>query len=456
MELSPPPLPPKTEPSAPTAPPPASFAHVLRKHWVGFALVLGALLIGGAFLYLWLASRNARSQQEPVAAASSNIEAAIPQVQTGPVATASPSAQLEAQRRAEQTAQNAPPPPSNEDLPKLFVADTAGATAYNKRKQAAKATTAAPIAPAPKVETDTVETTVRDPATGAYRAETLVVPRRRVAAASRSSKTGARAPALPAYDTDGTPFETDPSILAMLGSAPPETRVAYERMTGKRYRDPAQLAQAIANSTATTKASAVSDGFNTIKLGNASRMMAASAQRQAAAAQPQPDVFFKCSIHGEQRVRSNSIVLLRLQEPAVIGGVTFPKNTVFAGVANVETNRVTLTVDRLGAYQVAAQLFDYNYMPGITIDPEKRIAKDANQGYQTIQQQSTQELGMAIDRSASAANSLTGVGGRVAASVLSRPKTKTKLRDVLLPDGYPLLITTAAAGQMGLEANAGR
>ena len=49
---------------------------------------------------------------------------------------------------------------------------------------------------------------------------------------------------------------------------------------------------------------------------------------------------------------------------------------------------------------------------------------------------------------------MVGVGGRVAASVLTRPKTRTRLRDVLLPDGYPILITTATAGQLGPEAAA--
>ena len=69
-----------------------------------------------------------------------------------------------------------------------------------------------------------------------------------------------------------------------------------------------------------------------------------------------------------------------------------------------------------------------------------------------LQQQTTQELSTAIDRSASAANSVVGVGGRIVANVLSRPKTRTKLRDVLLPDGYPILITTAAAGQLDPSA----
>jgi hypothetical protein len=169
-----------------------------------------------------------------------------------------------------------------------------------------------------------------------------------------------------------------------------------------------------------------------------------------------PDVFFKCVINGEQKVRTGSVVLLRLQEDAVVSGVTFPKNSVFAGIASVGTNNVMLEVNRLGPTRVAASIYDYNYLPGIMIDPVKRVAKDASLAGQDLQQQSMQEVSTAIDRSASAANSVVGVGGRVAMNVLSRPKTRTKLREVLLPDGYPILITTAAAGQLGPATASGR
>jgi hypothetical protein len=233
----------------------------------------------------------------------------------------------------------------------------------------------------------------------------------------------------------------------MLGSSPPETRAAYERMTGKRYRDPNQTAQLLANRTSAPGM----DGFNTVKVGNSARMMAQGSQREQQLA---PDVFFKCVINGEQKVRTGSVVILRLLEDAVVSGVTFPKNMVFAGVATVGTNNVTLQVNRLGPTRVQADIYDFNYMPGIMIDPVKRVAREAGMAGNELQQQTTQEISTAIDRSASAANSVVGVGGRVAASVLSRPKSRTKLRDVLLPDGYPVLITTAAAGQLGPEAAA--
>jgi len=447
---------PESEQPAPTiVPVKRTPTEIMRSNWMAFAGLLLVLIIGGLFLWLKSAKEAAQQEREPVAAASANIEPEIPSVETAPPAPAtSPSAQIEAQRRAEQDAQSAPARATDQDVVDVFAVDTTGLALRKRRRAQAAAQAATRRAEAARVaaaDVDTIETTIQDPSTGSYRAQTLVVPRRRLTAGGGSSRRAGTSRAgrslVPARDVDGTPFETDPDVLAMLGSSPPETRAAYERMTGKRYRDPNQTAQLLASR---VNAPGM-DGFNTVKVGNASRMMDQGSQREQQLA---PDVFFKCVINGEQKVRTGSVVILRLLEDAVISGVTFPKNMVFASVATVGTNNVTLEVNRLGPTRVQADIYDFNYMPGIMIDPVKRVAREAGMAGNELQQQTTQEISTAIDRSASAANSVVGVGGRVAASVLARPKTRTKLRDVLLPDGYPILITTAAAGQLGPEAAA--
>jgi hypothetical protein len=427
--------------------------EMLKKNWMAVAGLLVVVLIGGLFLWLKSAKEAAQRDTEPVAAASANIEPNIASVeQAPPVATASPVAQAEAQRRAELDAANTPARASTDEVAEVFAVDTTGQALRRKRRVAAAQAVARRQAEADRIaaaDVDTVETTVQDPATGSYRAQQMIVPRR-----PRSGGSGARrasnAPRtrslLPSVDADGTPFETDPDVLAMLSTSPPETRASYERMTGKRYRDPAVAAQQLANR---VNAPGM-DGFNTVKVGNSSRMMAQGNGQPLA-----PDVFFQCVINGEQKVRSGSVVILRLMEDAVISGVTFPKNMVFAAVANVGTNSVELAITRLGPTRVDAQIYDFNYMPGIMIDPAKKIAKDAQQAGNDLQTQTTRELSTAIDRSASAANSVTGVAGRIGATMLSRPRTRTKLRDVLLPDGYPILITSSAAGQAGPSASVG-
>jgi hypothetical protein len=440
----------------PVPPPPAkpTPTELLVKHWGKLALLLVLIIFAGLYLWLRSAKQKAQRDSEPVAAASTNIESGIADVKKDAdknQPAGSTVAVLEAQRRAEQDAAMKPAPATDEEIVQVFAVDTTGQAERKKQRARAAAAKRIEEAKIAAQNVDTIETTVQDPSTGAYRSETKVVPRGRSMASSGRGSSGRRTgsgrnsgPQLPARDTDGTPFETDPDVLNMLSSSPLATRQAYEQMTGKRYRDPNQAAQVLA---AKLDAPGM-DGFNTVKVGGSSRSMMAQGKQQ----QLTPDVFYQCVINGEQKVRSGSVVMLRLVEDAIVSGVTFPKNMVFAGIASVNSNSVTLEVTRLGPTRVEASIYDFNYMPGIMIDPVKRVAKDAQMAGNDIQQQTTQELGSAIDRSASAANSVVGVGGRVATTILSRPRNRTKLRDVLLPDGYPILITTAAAGQMGPDA----
>ncbi len=438
---------PNTRQAAPTARP--TPTELLRKYWLPLAGFIVLLIVGSLALWLRSAAQQAQANPEPVAATSANIEPSIAAPETAPAPeTVSPSAQLEAQRRAEQDARSLPAGPTPDDVVSAFAVDTAQAGARRRlahQRATAASAQRAEAARLAAANVDTVETTVQDPNTGMYRAATVLVPRRRTGSRGASSgHAGSRGLAsLPAKDIDGTPFETDPDVLRMLAASPQTTRDTYEKTTGRRYRDPeAALAMLAARSGKAAASVPGLDGFFTVKVGNNARA--------AAGAQPEqltPDVFFKCVINGEQKVRTGSVVLLRLLEDAVVSGVTFPKNMVFASVASVGANNVTLAVNRLGATRVQADIFDFNYMPGIMIDPVKKVARDASYAGQSLQQQSTQEISTAIDRSASAANSVVGVGGRLATTLLARPRTRTKLRDVLLPDGYPILITTATAAR---------
>lgn len=413
--------------------------EILKAHWFKFLLGLVVLLFAGLFLWLKWAQKAAEQNTVPVAAASENIEQAIPEAKTDNLEAKTPSAILEEQRKAEQEAQYAQPGPSEEEVVNVFVVDTAGQAA-RKRYQLQLQKRRAEQARLAAQDVDTVETTIQDQSTGQYRTSQMVVPRNSSRSRNRS-RTINQSTSAPQYDADGTPFETNPEVLRMLAASSPQTRQIYEQTSGKRYREP--------NTANTFKGTSAvppgSDGFNTYKVTNARYTAGSTNNHQETLT---PDVFYKCVISGEQKVRTGSVVIMRLLEDAVVSGVTFPKNMTFAGIAKVESNRVTLQIERLGPTRVKADIFDFNYMPGIMIDPEKKIAKDAERGLYDMQRQTGQEISTAIDRSASGANSVVGVAGRVAANAISRPKTRQRLRDVLLPDGYPILITSAAAGQM--------
>ncbi|MFB9865665.1 conjugative transposon protein TraM [Rufibacter immobilis] len=405
----------------------------MREHWFKVLMGLVVLLFAGLFLWLRSAQKAAQENIVPVAAASENIEQAIPEVTTEAIESKSPSALLEEQRKAELEARTAAPLPTGEEVASAFVTDTAG-QAQRRRQQNPPQVLRQEGRAAPEEEERTPR---RYPSPGQFQA--------RLATGSRGggwSGTGNNA-LPPQYDRDGTPFETNPEILRMLAASSPQTRQVYEQTTGRRYREPGS--GSISNP-AQVPPPPGSDGFNTYKV-TAGRSTPGTGGYTSGDPLT-PDVFFKCVVSGEQKIRTGSVVVMRLLEDAVISGVTFPRNLVFAGVAKVDANRVTLQIDRLGPTRVKADIFDYNYMPGIMIDPEKRMAKDVDRGLGDLQRQTSQEISTAIDRSVSGANSVLGVAGRVAANVVSRPRTRQRLRDVLLPDGYPLLITSAAAGEM--------
>lgn len=252
-------------------------------------------------------------------------------------------------------------------------------------------------------------------------------------------------PPRPKYDTDGVPFETNDEINMMIANLPDEVKATYEKMSGKRYRPlPSGVAQQSSKDHRTEMAYVPGmDGFNTIRF-----------RGQNAGQEPEteiPDIFYRCSIQGNQVVKSGSVVLLRLNEDATFNGITFPRNMVFSALASVSTNAVILTIDRMGPHRVKVQTYNYAYMPGIMIDPGKRAPVPGGMSIgSTLQQSSTQELSNAIAQSQQAANSITGIGGRMAVTLLGRlPRAGAKLREVSLPDGYPLLLSKDQTGTSG-------
>lgn len=252
------------------------------------------------------------------------------------------------------------------------------------------------------------------------------------------------------YDSDGVPFETNDEINLMISNLPDEVKATYEKMSGKRYRPLLASQQQTSNGNSAKDRRAEMafipgmDGFNTIRY----RGLSASTEEEEA---PIPDIFYRCSVQGDQIVKTGTVVVLRLTEDATFNGITFPRNMIFSAIASVDPNRVNLIIDRLGPHRVKVQTFNYAYMPGIMIDPGKR---EPVQGGQTftggMQQSGTQELSNAIAQSQQAANSLTGIAGRMAVSMIGRiPKSGMKLRSVALPDGYPLLLSKSQAGAAG-------
>ena len=419
----------------------------VRKHWILSLVFLAVLGIGALVAYVFMLQGQLAAGQDPTAASTENISRQLPQANTkvdvAPSATESMDQKAQAEKALLPTqpglsadslnAQNAgtfataaPPAPA-------MPVDTAGqaAAARQKEIQRKQRINRASLArEAHRRDVDTVSYTARNPNTGAYEQRTRTVQRSQTPAARP-----ARAAKLALYAPDGVPYEDNDEVNRMLAAAPPQAREVYEQMTGHRYR-PIQQKPTADQIKGVLAATPGMDGFFTVKLRKA----------DGTAADEKPiDVFFKCQINGAQRVVSGSVVALRLTEDAVLDGRTFPKNLIFAGVAQVGSNNVNITIERLGPARVACQLYDYNYMPGIMIDPGKRMPLDpgAVQFQNSLRTSTTSELTSAIDRSASAANSLGGISAKIGSSLITRiPRKAPKLREILLPDGYPVLLTS--------------
>jgi len=254
----------------------------------------------------------------------------------------------------------------------------------------------------------------------------------------------------PKYDTDGTPFETNDEINMMIANLPDEVKATYEKMSGKRYRPLLGSQQNMANDAKQRRTEMAyipgMDGFNTIRY----RGLNSSPDQEEEEASV-PDIFYRCSVQGNQVVKTGTVVVLRLTEDATFNGITFPRNMLFSALASVDANRVNLIIDRLGPHRVKVQTYNYAYMPGIMIDPGKRAPVQGQESFTgSMQQSGTQELSNAIAQSQQAANSWQGIAGRMGVTMLGRiPKSGQKLREVQLPDGYPMLLSKAQAGQGG-------
>lgn len=426
---------------------------------VGLVVVL---VLGVAAI--WFSLENEAAAQAPTAAASTEQMDALTQSPTPPD-TKEPLVAVD-----QAMAEDARPPQEEELKPEDLLNSTESAPAkpeepqYTKAEQAANRARMADAAAA--ANTEQVQETRRDPATGQYSQQTTTrqrvplsngrTPRRAEwsATSTGNMNQAAALPPRPTRDKDGTPFETNDEINMMLQNLPKGVHENYERMTGRRFR-PLLASQQQQASDAEKRRVEMAyvpgmDGFNTVRFRG-------SNANPADEEMIMPDIFYKCSVQGTQVVRTGSVVLLRLSEDATFGGVTFPRNMVFSALATVESNRVTLTIDRLGQYRVGVEVYNYSYMPGIMIDPAKRVKPQGQDGGigGTMMQTGSQEISTAIMQSTQAANSWKGIAGRAGVTMLGRiPRGGVRLRDVTLPDGYPVLVTrqgkgAAAAYQQG-------
>jgi len=176
-----------------------------------------------------------------------------------------------------------------------------------------------------------------------------------------------------------------------------------------------------AKASAETPATATgSDGFYTIKA-NDPALTAATAS---------PAAFYRAVIHGDQKVRSNTTVRLRLLEPVTVSGSTIPRNTILQGrVGGGGNGRINVTISSMGSTPVTFAVLDNDYQKGIAYQMRETVQEAVREG----QEGALEEV----------FNSLPygGIAGGFARMGRNMARNFRSRQSYFLADGYPVFIT---------------
>lgn len=137
--------------------------------------------------------------------------------------------------------------------------------------------------------------------------------------------------------------------------------------------------------------------------------------------------FFQAVIDGDQKIRGNTLLKMRLAEPAVINGKAFPPGTRFNGRASLGRQKITVHISRILSSRVDMQVYDYDYSEGIVLNDAKSALDGA------IEESTEDGLDDALR------DIPYGGIARFGKQVLKRKSSRNK--EVILNDGYPIFIS---------------
>ncbi|WKN44924.1 conjugative transposon protein TraM [Tunicatimonas pelagia] len=139
-----------------------------------------------------------------------------------------------------------------------------------------------------------------------------------------------------------------------------------------------------------------------------------------------PGTFVRCVVHGDQEIRSNDRIRLRLEEPITLNGQIIPVNTIVYGDVRLSQNRLQISVQRIGPQLASLSVHDHTYHAGIMLDERNNVVQEATQT--TAFRQGNQS-----------ANRLpTQVASELGRNLLQQ--SRRRQQTVFLPDGFPLFI----------------
>nr|WKN38705.1 conjugative transposon protein TraM [Tunicatimonas sp. TK19036] len=135
--------------------------------------------------------------------------------------------------------------------------------------------------------------------------------------------------------------------------------------------------------------------------------------------------FIRCVVDGDQEVKSNDRIRLRLEEPLTLNERTVPAHTLVYGEVRLTQNRLQITIPRIGPQLVSLAVYDHTYHPGLLLHEHLEVVREATQT--TAYRQGNRSLSV-----------LPNVASELGRNLLQHSRRSSPT--VFLPDGFPLFI----------------
>jgi hypothetical protein len=166
----------------------------------------------------------------------------------------------------------------------------------------------------------------------------------------------------------------------------------------------------------------VEDGFQTIKPTSKELTKQESDGTQQ---------FIKAQIFGNQKVRINGTVRLRLAQKLEINGLTLPENTILSGRVTSQINgRLKINIAQIDGRRVSLQVHDQDYVEGIAFQTKEVIQEVASQAKNEAMEEVLSSLPYG------------GIAGGLAKLGRSAARKTRKNTTLYLADGYEILLFT--------------
>ncbi|MEN7551848.1 conjugative transposon protein TraM [Rapidithrix thailandica] len=137
--------------------------------------------------------------------------------------------------------------------------------------------------------------------------------------------------------------------------------------------------------------------------------------------------FIKIRVNGDQQLKGQSTVSLRLDEDCRIQGQFFPRNTVFYGTAQTAGDRIRISVHRIQALAVDYQVYDHDFTPGLFLENHNPLRQSLEDSGEDLLDEALSEVPF-------------GSVARLGSDLLRSQSRARRVPQAFLPDGYEVYL----------------